>query len=89
MIAFLQEIIEAKKSLPGPIVVHCRYTTKCVNAWYFTYHVSLHSDGLGRSGALIATDIARQQLENEKQVHVVDIVTTMREDRGGMISTNK
>ena len=48
-----------------------------------------YSDGLGRSGALIATDIARQQLENEQQVDVVDIVTTMREDRGGMISTQE
>jgi len=47
------------------------------------------SDGLGRSGAFIATDIARQQLENEQQVNVVDIVTTMRKDRGGMISTKE
>jgi len=51
--------------------------------------LSAHSDGLGRSGALIATDIARQQLENEQQVNVVDIVTTMREGRGGMISTKE
>jgi len=38
---------------------------------------------------LIATDIARQQLENEQQVDIVDIVTTMREDRGGMISSKE
>ncbi|XP_065894158.1 mucin-2-like isoform X2 [Dysidea avara] len=47
------------------------------------------SDGLGRTGALIATDIARQQLESEYQVDVVDIATTMRKDRGGMISTKE
>jgi len=51
--------------------------------------LQLYSDGLGRSGALIATDIARQQLENEQQVNVVDIFTTMREDRGGMISSKE
>ncbi|XP_065911365.1 uncharacterized protein [Dysidea avara] len=70
VIAFLQEVGEAKKSLPGPIVVHC-------------------SDGLDRTGALIATDVARQQLENENQVDVIGIVTTMRKDRGGMISTKE
>jgi len=35
---------------------------------------------------VIATDIARQQLEYEEHVDVVDIVPTMRKDRGGMIS---
>ena len=52
------------------------------------YHYN-NSDGLGRSGALIATDIARLQLENEDKVDMVNIVTTMREDRGGMISTKE
>ncbi|XP_065911368.1 uncharacterized protein [Dysidea avara] len=70
VITFLQDVNEAKKSRPGPVMVHC-------------------SDGLGRSGALIAFDIARQQLENEHQVDVVDIVTNLREDRGGMISTKE
>jgi len=36
---------------------------------------------------LIATDIATQQLESENKVDIANIVTTMREDRGGMIST--
>ena len=50
------------------------------------YHFS---DGLGRSGALIATDIARQQLESENKVDIANIIATMRKDRGGMISTKE
>ena len=49
----------------------------------------LHSCGLDRSGIFIATDIAMHQLEAEQKVDVVDTVTTVREDRGGMISTKE
>ena len=49
----------------------------------------LHSCGLDRSGIFITTDIAMHQLEAEQKVDVVDTVTTVRGDRGGMISTKE
>jgi len=70
IIAFLQEIYEVKRSKSGPMVVHCRYLLCRIYArlLYIFELLLLYSDGLGRSGALIATDIARQQLESETRL---------------------
>ena len=38
---------------------------------------------------LIAIDIARHKLENERTVDVADIVNKIRQDRGGMIVTKE
>ena len=47
----------------------------------------LHSAGIGRTGVFIGADIGMQQLEEEGQVDLLKIVSTMRQDRGGMVQT--
>lgn len=45
------------------------------------------SAGIGRSGVFIGADIGMQQLEEGGEVDVARIVSTMRQDRGGMVQT--
>lgn len=46
------------------------------------------SAGIGRTGVLIATDIAIQGiLQGDPKIDVLRIVSTMRQDRAGMVQT--
>ena len=45
------------------------------------------SAGIGRSGVFIGADVGMQQLEEGGEVDVARIVSTMRQDRGGMVQT--
>ena len=47
----------------------------------------VHSAGIGRTGVFIAADIGMRQLEDKGEVDVLKIVSTMRQDRGGMVQT--
>ena len=45
------------------------------------------SAGIGRTGVFIGADIGMYQLESEGEVDLLKIVSTMRQDRGGMVQT--
>jgi len=46
-----------------------------------------NSAGIGRSGVFIASDIGMKHLEENGMVDVLKIVSTIRQDRGGMVQT--
>ena len=46
-----------------------------------------HSAGIGRTGVFIGADMGMTQLEKEGQVDILKIVSTLRQDRGGMVQT--
>ena len=52
-------------------------------------HTSSPSAGIGRTGVFIGADIGMQQLEETGEVDVLKIVSTMRQDRGGMVQTRE
>jgi tyrosine-protein phosphatase non-receptor type 7 len=45
------------------------------------------SAGIGRTGVFIGADMGMTQLEKEGQVDILKIVSTLRQDRGGMVQT--
>ncbi len=45
------------------------------------------SAGIGRTGVFIGADIGMQQLEETGEVDMLKVVSTMRQDRGGMVQT--
>ena len=45
------------------------------------------SSGISRTGVLIGADIGMRELEEMGQVDVLRIVSSMRQDRGGMVQT--
>ena len=48
------------------------------------------SSGIGRTGVLIACDIGMQGLlQGEPRVDVLRIVSTLRQDRAGMVQTRE
>lgn len=47
------------------------------------------SAGIGRTGVFIGADIGMTQLEKEGEVDIMKIVSTMRQDRGGMVQTEQ
>lgn len=47
------------------------------------------SAGIGRSGVFIAADIGIQQLEEYGEVDILRILSSLRQDRGGMIQTKE
>ena len=47
------------------------------------------SAGIGRTGVFIGADVGMTQLETEGEVDVLKIVSTMRQDRGGMVQTQQ
>lgn len=49
----------------------------------------LCSAGIGRSGVFIAADIAIQQLDQEEEIDILQILSSLRQDRGGMVQTNE
>jgi protein tyrosine phosphatase len=52
--------------------------------------IAVHcSAGIGRTGVFIGADIGMTQLEREGEVDVMKIVSTMRQDRGGMVQTEQ
>ena len=52
-------------------------------------HPSVGSAGIGRTGVVIAADIAMQQLDKEGEVDLLQILSSLRQDRGGMIQTKE
>ena len=87
LIEFLLHVQKHNTSdMPGPTVVHCRYKKMILlNANYYV----VHSAGIGRTGVLIAADIAMQQLDKEGEVDLLRILSSLRQDRGGMIQTKE
>lgn len=51
-----------------------------------TVHFYL-SAGVGRTGVIIGVDIGMHYLEEEGKVDILGIVSSMRQDRGGMVQT--
>ena len=47
------------------------------------------SAGIGRTGIVIGAEIGMQQLEEKGEVDVLKIVSTLRQDRGGMVQTKE
>ena len=52
-------------------------------------HLPCFSAGIGRTGVFIGADIGMQQLDNEGEVDVLRILSSLRQDRGGMIQTKE
>jgi len=50
------------------------------------FHVP-NSAGIGRSGVFIASNIGMKHLEENGMVDILKIVSTIRQDRGGMVQT--
>lgn len=48
---------------------------------------AFYSAGIGRSGVFICFDIGMRQLEETSEVDILQIVSMLREDRGGMVQT--
>ena len=48
---------------------------------------ALYSAGIGRTGVFICCDIGMRELEETNNVDILQIVTMLRQDRGGMIQT--
>lgn len=48
-----------------------------------------HSAGIGRTGVFIGADIAMQQLDEEDEGDIMHILSSLRQDRGGMIQTKE
>lgn len=51
------------------------------------YVLHFYSAGIGRTGVFIGAEIGMQQLEEKGEVDVLKIVSTLRQDRGGMVQT--
>ena len=49
--------------------------------------VSSHSAGIGRTGVFIGADIGMRELQEKQRVDVLEILISMRQDRGGMVQT--
>lgn len=47
------------------------------------------SAGIGRSGVFIAADIAMQQFDHEGEIDILQTLSSLRQDRGGMIQTKE
>lgn len=47
------------------------------------------SNGIGRTGVFIGADIGMQQLEEVEEVDILGIVSSMRQQRGGMVQNQK
>lgn len=77
--------------IPGPIVVHCRYRYSIPHYHGDNMEINFTacSGGIGRTGVFIAADIAMQQLDREGEIDLLKILTTLRQDRGGMIQTKE
>lgn len=45
------------------------------------------SAGIGRTGVFISSDVGMRQLEENNKVDILRIVSTLRQDRGGMVQT--
>lgn len=45
------------------------------------------SAGIGRTGVFIGAEIGMQQLDEKGEVDILKIVSTLRQDRGGMVQT--
>lgn len=48
---------------------------------------AIRSAGIGRTGVFIGAEIAMQQLDEKGEVDILKIVSTLRQDRGGMVQT--
>lgn len=48
---------------------------------------SIYSAGIGRTGVFISSDIGMRHLEENNEVDILKIVSTLRQDRGGMVQT--
>ena len=46
-----------------------------------------YSAGIGRTGVFIGAEIGMQQLDEKGEVDILKIVSTLRQDRGGMVQT--
>ena len=49
----------------------------------------ISSAGIGRSGVFIGADIGMKKLEEKGEVDVLNIVSSIRQDRGGMVQTRE
>ena len=49
--------------------------------------LSFCSAGIGRTGVFIGAEIGMQQLDEKGEVDILKIVSTLRQDRGGMVQT--
>ena len=49
----------------------------------------ISSAGIGRSGVFIGADIGMKNLEEKGEVDVLNIVSSIRQDRGGMVQTRE
>lgn len=90
--AVIEFLIHIRKhtslDMPGPTVVHCRYATS--SYWCSIIESSFpYSAGIGRTGVFIAADIGMQQLDEEGEVDVLRILSSLRQDKGGMIQTKE
>ncbi len=47
------------------------------------------SAGIGRTGVFIAADIGMQQIDEQGEIDVLRILSSLRQDRGGMIQTKQ
>lgn len=45
------------------------------------------SSGISRTGVFIAADTGMRELEEKNEVDVLNIVSSLRQDRGGMVQT--
>ena len=64
----------------------CRREREREMKFYLTCHL-LRSAGIGRTGVFIGADIGMRQLEETEEVDILKIVSTLRQDRGGMVQT--
>ena len=49
--------------------------------------LSVCSAGIGRTGVFIGAEIGMQQLDEKGEMDILKIVSTLRQDRGGMVQT--
>ena len=49
--------------------------------------LSFCSAGIGRTGVFIGAEIGMQQVDEKGEVDILKIVSTLRQDRGGMVQT--
>ena len=58
-----------------------------VYMWLFLGFYSPFSAGIGRSGVFIASCLGVMSLEDSGEVDILKLVSTMRQDRGGMVQS--
>ena len=84
---FVQHVRLEREGMEEPTIVHCRYAYFCFTMVHIIVLLLSCSAGIGRTGVLMAMEMALCMLESMEPINPLDIVRVMRNQRGMLVQT--